>query len=102
MDRRAWRAAALGVAKSQTQLSDQTTTTKSPSLWCFADPRADMGTMGCPPHLRLVWDSLHSWAVSEGRMNDLNISYVFIYSTSYRALSSMRLYTHWTGLYVTV
>ena len=36
MDRRAWWAAALGVAKSQTQLSDQTTTTKSPSLWCFA------------------------------------------------------------------
>ena len=76
MDGRAWRAAALGVTKSQTQLSDQTTTTKSPSLWCFAkaDPRADMGTMGCPPHFRLVWDSLHSWAVSEGRMNDLNIS----------------------------
>ena len=56
MDGGAWQAAALGVANSQTQLSDQTTTTKAPSLQCFAkaDPRADTGTMGCPPHLRLV------------------------------------------------
>ena len=80
-------------SQSQTQLSDQTTTTKPLSLWFFAkaDPRADTGTMGHPPHLRLVWDSLHSWAVSEGRKNDLTISSVFIDSTLYRTLSSMRL-----------